>query len=404
MVKVKPVAGTRSASGRIYLSPPHIGEAEKEFVLEAFETNWIAPIGPHVDAFEREFCEVTGCRHAAAVISGTAALHLALQLIGVRPGDEVLCSTLTFIASASPVTYLGARPFFIDSDRTSWNMDPELLTDELKERARRNRLPKAVVLVHLFGQSADIDPILAACNRYGVPLIEDAAEALGATYQGRSPGTFGLAGVYSFNGNKIITTSGGGMLVSDDEELVSRARFLATQARDPAPHYEHSVIGYNYRLSNVLAGIGRGQLRALHERIETRRRNYQFYQAGLADADGIEFMPEAPFGKCTRWLTCLTIDPERFGADRDGILAALGRENIEARPIWKPLHLQPAFRGCTCRGGAVAEDLFNRGLCLPSGSNLTSDDLERIVGVILSCRQGKREPWNRIRYHEKKPN
>ncbi|MEW5804406.1 MAG: DegT/DnrJ/EryC1/StrS family aminotransferase, partial [bacterium] len=337
--------------------------------MEAFETNWIAPLGPQVDAFEEEFSKTVGCKQAVALSSGTAALHLALRLIGVGPGDEVVCSTLTFIASASPITYLGAKPAFIDSDRLTWNMDPGLLAEELKERDKWKRLPKAVVLVHLYGQSADIDPILETCNRYDIPLIEDAAEALGSTYKDRSPGTIGRAGIYSFNGNKIITTSGGGMLVSCDDALVSGARFLATQARDPAPHYEHSVIGYNYRMSNVLAGIGRGQIRALPGRIEARRRNYEFYHAALADIDGLEFMPEAPYGKCTRWLTCLTIDPNRCGTDRDAIIAALSRENIESRPVWKPLHLQSAFQGCICRGGTVAEDLFIRGLCLPSGSN-----------------------------------
>jgi dTDP-4-amino-4,6-dideoxygalactose transaminase len=371
-----------SKSKRIYLSPPHIGMEEIEFVLDAFETNWVAPLGPHINAFEHEFCEVAGSRYAVALSSGTAALHLALQLVGVGQGDVVLCSTLTFIASASPVTYLGAKPVFIDSDRETWNMDHGLLAEELEERAKWKRLPKAVVLVHLYGQSADIGPILEACNRYDVPLIEDAAEALGATYKGKTPGTFGRAGIYSFNGNKIITTSGGGMLISNNKALVERARFLATQARDPAPHYEHSVIGYNYRMSNVLAGIGRGQLRVLTDRVEARRRNYEFYRDALADLDGFEFMPEAPYGRCTRWLTCLTIDPEKSGTDRDAILAALDRENIEARPVWKPLHLQSAFQGCTCRGGAVAEDLFARGICLPSGSSLTSEELEKILSVI----------------------
>jgi dTDP-4-amino-4,6-dideoxygalactose transaminase len=360
-----------------------MGVEEIGFVLDAFETNWIAPLGPHIDSFEQEFCEVVGCKHAAALSSGTAALHLALQLIGVGPGDKVLCSTLTFIASASPITYLGARPVFIDSDRLSWNMDPILLAQELKERARWKKLPKAVILVHLYGQSADLDPILEACSRYDVPLIEDTAESLGATYKGRTPGTFGRAGIYSFNGNKIITTSGGGMLVSNNKALADKARFLATQARDPAPHYEHSVIGYNYRMSNVLAAIGRGQLRALPARIEARRRNFDFYRAALADLDGLEFMPEASYGKCTRWLTCLTIDPKRFGTDRNAIIAALSRENIESRPVWKPLHLQPAFQDCTCRGGTVAEDLFTRGICLPSGSNLSPEDLQRISSIII---------------------
>jgi dTDP-4-amino-4,6-dideoxygalactose transaminase len=365
----------------ILLSTPHLGDREREFVQEAFDTNWIAPVGPHVDAFEQEFCQVVGTSHAAAVSSGTAALHLALKLIGVESGDEVFCSTLTFIASANPITYLGAKPVFIDSDRTSWNMNPHLLAEALEQRAKIGRLPKAVVLVHLYGQSADIEPILKACDRYEIPLIEDAAESLGATYKGRSPGTFGRIGIFSFNGNKIITTSGGGMLVSDEPELVSKARFLATQARDPAPHYQHCVIGYNYRLSNVLAGIGRGQLLVLKERVAARRRNFEFYRQALAQLPGIEFMPEASFGRATRWLTCLTIDPA-VGIDREKIRLSLAKQQIETRPVWKPLHLQPVFAECECIGGTVAEDLFERGLCLPSGSNLTIEDLERVVSAI----------------------
>jgi dTDP-4-amino-4,6-dideoxygalactose transaminase len=360
----------------ILLSTPHMGDRELEFVKEAFDTNWIAPVGPHVDAFEQEFCQVVGSRHAAAVSSGTAALHLALELIGVNSGDEVFCSTLTFIASASPITYLGAKPVFIDSDRISWNMNPYLLRDALDRRARLGKLPKAVVLVHLYGQSADIEPIKEACDTYEIPLIEDAAESLGATYKQRSPGTFGKIGIYSFNGNKIITTSGGGMLISDDEDLVAKTRFLATQARDRAPHYQHSEIGYNYRLSNVLAGIGRGQLRVLGDRVAARRRNFEIYQQALGNVPGIEFMPEAAFGRATRWLTCLTIDPTAFGADREQVRMALAQQHIEARPVWKPLHLQPVFADCECIGGAIAEDLFERGLCLPSGSNLTTEDLE----------------------------
>jgi dTDP-4-amino-4,6-dideoxygalactose transaminase len=368
----------------ILLSTPHMGDREQEFVKEAFDTNWIAPVGPHIEAFEQEFCQVTAAGYAAAVSSGTAALHLALKLIGVGAGDEVFCSTLTFAASANPITYLGAKPVFIDSDRVSWNMNPELLQEALENRARIGKLPKAVVLVHLYGQSADIEPIQKTCDRYEVPLIEDAAEALGATYKGRSPGTFGCIGIYSFNGNKIITTSGGGMLVSDDAELVAKARFLATQARDPAPHYQHSEIGYNYRLSNVLAGIGRGQLRVLSDRVDARRRNFEIYQQALGHIPGIEFMPEADFGRPTRWLTCLTIDPIAFGCDREQIRLALAAQHIESRPVWKPLHLQPVFAECESIGGAVAEDLFARGLCLPSGSNLTDEDLERVINAIAS--------------------
>jgi dTDP-4-amino-4,6-dideoxygalactose transaminase len=369
----------------ILLSTPHMGDREHQFVTEAFETNWIAPIGPHVNAFEQEFCEVVGSSHAAAVSSGTAALHLALKLVGVGVGDEVFCSTLTFSASANPIAYLGAKPVFIDSDRVSWNMNPELLRAALAQRAKVGKLPKAVVLVHLYGQSADIDPILAACQEYGVPMIEDAAEALGATYKGRSPGSFGTIGIFSFNGNKIITTSGGGMLVSEDANITAKAKFLATQARDPAPHYQHSEIGYNYRLSNVLAGIGRGQLLVLADRVAARRRNCAVYEQALGKLPGIEFMPEAPWGSATRWLTCLTIDPTAFGADRERVRLALGEAQIEARPVWKPLHMQPIFQDSECFGGEVAEDLFERGLCLPSGSNLSDEDLNCVIEEITKC-------------------
>ncbi len=371
---------------RIYLSPPHMSGEELRLVEEVFISNWIAPVGPQVDAFEAEFATMVGARYATSTVSGTAALHLALRLVGVGPGDEVLCSSLTFIASASPILYQGAIPVFIDSDRATWNMDPGLLREELEERARANKLPKAVILVHLYGQAADIDPTLEICEHYGVPLIEDAAEALGATYKGRAPGTFGRLGIYSFNGNKIITTSGGGMLISNDKELIDKARFWSTQARDPAPHYEHSDLGYNYRMSNVLAAIGRGQLRVLEDRVEAKRRVFMFYQQVLGDLPGIEFMPEARFGRATRWLTCLTVNPEKFGVDRNVILAALAADNIEARPVWKPLHLQPLFKGYVCRGGAVAEDLFNRGLCLPSGTSMKAEDLERVVDVVKTVR------------------
>jgi pyridoxal phosphate-dependent aminotransferase EpsN len=389
-------------SKRIYLSSPHMGDAEEAFVREAFATNWIAPIGPHVDAFEREFCEAVGAENGVALSSGTAALHLALLLSGVSSGDEVLVSTLTFSASVNPIVYLGGRPTFIDSEATSWNMDPQLLADTLQKRARAGRLPKAVVLVHLYGQCADLDAVMEICRRHDVPVIEDAAEALGATYWGgaggraggragesRSPGTFGKIGIYSFNGNKIITTSGGGMLVSEDRGLVDHARKLATQARDPAPHYEHSEIGFNYRMSNVLAGIGRGQLRVLEERVEQRRRNFDFYRAELGELPGIEFMPEAAWGRHTRWLTTLTVDPAQFGADRETIRLALEQRNIEARPVWKPMHRQPVFAKYEAVGGAVAEQLFERGLCLPSGSNLTEDELQQVVAVIRSVHAGQ---------------
>jgi pyridoxal phosphate-dependent aminotransferase EpsN len=367
---------------RIYLSSPHMGGAEQELVADAFATNWIAPLGPHVDAFEREFADIVGSPHAAALSSGTAAIHLALILAAVGRGDEVVVSSLTFSASVNPILYVGATPVFIDCDRASWNMDPALLAQALRDRARAGRLPKAVVVVHLYGQSADLDPIVEACREHGVTLIEDAAEALGASYRGRSPGTLGQTGIFSFNGNKVITTSGGGMLVSDDAALIAKARKLATQARDPAPHYEHSEIGYNYRLSNVLAAIGRGQLRVLADRVAARRRNFDFYARELGGLAGVEFMPEAPWGTHSRWLTCLTIDPAAFGTDREALRLAFEEENIEARPVWKPMHLQPVFASHDCVGGEVAADLFERGLCLPSGSNLETGDLERVCEVV----------------------
>ena len=457
---------------RIYLSPPHMSGKELPLVQQVFESNWIAPLGPEVDAFEREFAKAVGAKRALALSSGTAAIHLALQVVGVSRGDEVLVSTLTFSASVNPILYLGGYPTFIDSDRESWNMDSALLVATIEERARRGRLPKAVILVHLYGQSADIDPIKAACDRHGVALIEDAAEALGAEYKSRrpiaecgmrnaksaapgapnaefgmrngdckstpgsstgaadvnpdssgplapiphsafriphsgSPGTFGRAGIYSFNGNKIITTAGGGMLVSDDEEFIRHARKLATQAREAFVHYEHTEIGYNYRMSNVLAAIGRGQLAVLEERVEARRKNFECYRGHLGDLPGIDFMPEAPWGRATRWLTCITIDPAAAGTDREKLRLALEAENIESRPVWKPMHLQPVFAkyecvvgnaecgmrnaGGTTRGvdDSVSAELFDKGLCLPSGTQLTEKDLARIVKIIRSTVQGR---------------
>jgi len=372
---------------RIFLSPPHMSGQEQEFIDEAFASNWIAPLGPQVEAFEREFSQTVGAKHALALSSGTAALHLALMEAGVGPGDEVLVSTLTFAASVNPVVYLQGRPVLIDSERHSWNMDPDLLEQTLEVRARKGKRPKAVVLVHLYGQSADVDPIRAACERYGVTLIEDAAEALGAKYRGRTPGTFGRAGIYSFNGNKIITTSGGGMLVSDDEDLIAHARKLATQARDPAPHYQHTEIGYNYRLSNMLAAIGRAQLRVLEDRVAARRRVFEYYRHHLCDLPGISLAPEAPWGHSSRWLTCINIDPRHFGCDRETLRLALEAQNIEARPVWKPMHLQPIFSHYDRIGGTVAEELFSSGLCLPSGSSLSPAELDRVIQVIVdSCR------------------
>lgn len=355
---------------------------EQQYIQETFDSNWIAPLGPQVDAFEAEFAAAVGAPHALALSSGTAALHLALIHLGVGQGDEVLVSTLTFSASANPVVYLGARPVFIDSEHTSWNLDPALVVETIERKARGGKLPRAVIPVHLYGQSADLDPILEVCGRYDIPVIEDAAEALGATYQRRSPGTFGQAGIYSFNGNKIITTSGGGMLVSADGELIAHARKLAQQARDPAPHYQHSEIGYNYRLSNVLAGIGRGQLEVLEQRVQRKREVFAAYRQLLGDLPGIAFMPEAPWGQSTRWLTVISVDPAQFGATREDIRLALERENIESRPLWKPMHLQPVFQGCEVVGGSVAEALFRDGLCLPSGTAMIETDIERVAGVL----------------------
>ena len=370
---------------RIFLSPPHMGGQELDFVHAAFASNYIAPVGPQVEQFEREFAAAVGAKHAAAVSSGTAALHLALRYFGIGPGDEVLCSDFTFAASANAIVYQGGVPVFVDSDATSWNMDPELLAGFLARRATTGRLPKALVLVHLYGQPANIAPIAALCERYGVTLIEDAAEALGAEYRGKAPGTFGQAGIFSFNGNKIITTSGGGMVVSDDENLIKKIRFWATQARDPAPHYEHSELGYNYRLSNILAAIGLGQLRVLAERVAEKRRIFARYQKTLADLPGFVLMPEPNWCRATRWLTCATIDPALTGTDRDMVMAALEAENIESRPTWKPMHLQPFYRHCETVGGAVSERLFKQGICLPSGTAMTEADMARIIGIIRQC-------------------
>lgn len=372
-------------NNRIYLSPPHIGEKELIHLTDALESNWIAPVGPHVDAFEKEFGIAVGTSHAVALSSGTSALHLALILAGVTAGDEVFCSTLTFVASVNPILYKGAKPVFIDSDRYSWNMDPDLLVSALNERAKHNQLPKAVIIVHLYGQSADLDPILEVCERYEIKAIEDAAEALGSTYKGRSTGTLGWAGVYSFNGNKIITTSSGGMLVSNDSDIVDKARFLANQAKDSANHYEHSQLGYNYRMSNLLAAIGRGQLAVLNERVESRRANFEYYHKALNNLPGLAFMAEASYGRSTRWLTCLTVNSKKAKTNREEICQTMEGEGIECRPVWKPMHLQPIYRDAQIYGGEVAEELFNLGLCLPSGSSLTQDDLKRVSDVFRSC-------------------
>jgi len=367
---------------RIYLSPPHLDGQERELLLQAFDSNWITTLGPQVDAFESEMCAMAGIGHAAALSSGTAALHLALLILGVGAGDEVICSDLTFAASANTIVYLEAAPVFIDSDLATWNIDPAILAEELRDCAIRGRLPKAAIIVDLYGQCADYERVLEICAKYGLPVIEDAAEALGATYRGKAAGKYGVMGIYSFNGNKIITTSGGGMLVSDDPEYVRRAKFLSTQARDPAPHYQHSHIGYNYRMSNLLAAVGRGQLARLEAKISRRKQIKAFYKNALGGIPGIEFMPDAGYGEPNHWLTVILIIPELFGVDREAVRLALEAENIESRPVWKPMHMQPVFRTCRKRGGEVAEEIFRNGLCLPSGSNLSTEDLNRIVSII----------------------
>jgi len=371
-----------AAQPRIYLSPPHIGAEERRHVDEAFATNWVSPAGPHLAAFEAEMCAASGVKAAVCVSSGTAAIHLAMRLLGVGPGDEVFCSTFTFVASANPIVYQGAQPVFIDAELRSWNMDPGLLAEALALRAKAGRLPRAIIVADIYGQCAAWDEITAVAAVHGVPVIEDAAEAVGATYRGKWAGGFGVLGIYSFNGNKILTTSGGGMIVSSDAGLVDRAHKLATQARDNAPHYEHSELGYNYRLSNLLAAIGRGQLRVLAERVAARRRNFDAYRAALGDLPGWSFMPEASTGTSTRWLTCVTIDPRENGADREVVREALAREDIEARPLWKPMHMQPIFSECPIYGGAVGRALFESGLCLPSGSALEAGDRARVIDVI----------------------
>lgn len=386
---------------RIYLSTPHLGKSEERYVREAFEANWVSTVGPNLAAFEREFATLVGGLSCVALSSGTAAIHLGLKLLGVGPGDDVLCSTLTFVASANPIVYLGARPVFVDSERSSWNLDPVLLESTLAERARKGKLPKALVLVHLYGQSADLDAIEATCRRYGVPILEDAAEALGTQYHGVQVGSRAPVSIFSFNGNKILTTSGGGMLVTKDPAWAERARFWSTQAREPVAWYEHQDIGFNYRMSNVLAGIGRGQLEVLEDRVHARRAVAERYANAFADLEGIERMPQAPFGRHTNWLSVFLVDAEKFGATRDDLLESLGAQDIEARPVWKPLHAQPVFASCERVGGSVAEDLFARGLCLPSSSSLRAEDQARVIEAVrkVAQRQGSvtrsaGRPWN----------
>ena len=372
---------------RTYLSVPHMGGAEERYVREAFASNWLSTVGPNIDAFERAFAARIGLP-AVALASGTAAMHLGLRLLGVGPGDEVLVSDLTFVASVNPIAYLGARPVFVDSDPETWMMSPALLAEALAERARRGRTPRAVVVVHLYGQSADMDPILEACRSHGVPVLEDAAEALGTLYKGRPAGSLGAAAAFSFNGNKIITTSGGGMLVAPREDWIDRARFWSTQARDAGLAYEHSDLGYNYRLSNVLAGMGRGQLEVLDERVRQRRTVAFRYRDAFADLPGIASMPQAPYGLHTNWLSCFLVDREAFGASRDEVLRALAEADIEARPLWKPMHLQPLYADCDRYGGEVSERLFERGLCLPSSSSLSAAEQDAVIAVVRRLARG----------------
>jgi dTDP-4-amino-4,6-dideoxygalactose transaminase len=423
---------------RIFLSPPHMGGQEGQFIREVFESNYIAPFGPQLAAFEREFSRKSGLRHAVALSSGTAAIHLALRNLGIGHRDEVFASTLTFIGSITPILFQGGVPVFIDSERTSWNMDPTLLAEELEACRRRGRLPKAVVPTDIYGQCADLERILEVCRPFDIPVVVDAAEALGAKYKRRAKknngngnselktgedecgwlhaGVGAKAAIFSFNGNKIITTSGGGMLASNDAAFIEQARFLSQQARDAAPHYEHSQIGYNYRMSNLVAAIGLGQLQVLEARVEQKRRIFNFYKEALSSLPGIEFMPEATYSKSTRWLTVILIHPDEFGTDRESVRLALEAENIESRPIWKPMHLQPIFateksgsrtkpgnirqesqsrwntQGLKYKarvvGRAVSEYLFERGLCLPSGTQMTDDELDRIVRVIRKVQRG----------------
>jgi dTDP-4-amino-4,6-dideoxygalactose transaminase len=370
----------------ILLSSPHMGEHELEYVKEAFTTNWIAPLGPNVDAFEAELASKVGIAHAAAVSSGTAAIHLALILLGIGRNDRVYCSDLTFAATVNPIVYQGAEPVFIDSDPETWNLSPIVLERTLERDAKASRLPKALVVVNLYGQSADMDPIIEICDRYNVPVIEDAAESLGSTYKGRASGTFGRIGIYSFNGNKIITTSGGGMLISNDGDLVAQARKLSTQARDNFPYYHHTQIGYNYRMSNLLAGVGRGQLRVLDDRVRARRAVYRRYSEGFAALPGVEMMPEAAYGESNCWLSCIRLDPQSCRVTPVDLMADLARLRIEARHVWKPMHLQPVFERYEFHSRSDTENcgrtLFEQGVCLPSGSNMTDEQVDRVINAL----------------------
>ena len=381
---------------KIYLSPPHMGGDELSFIHEAFQSNIIAPLGPQVDAFEKEVADYAGTKGALALVSGTAAIHLALRYLHVKPGDIVLCSSLTFIASANPILYLGATPVFIDAEPDSWNMSPIALQKAISYLNQKNKRPKAIVIVNLYGQSADMASLIPICNQYDIPVIEDAAESLGSTYHHKKSGTFGQMGVFSFNGNKIITTSGGGMLVSDNLDALAKARFWSTQAKDNAIHYQHTEMGYNYRMSNILAAIGRGQLKVLDQHVNACRAIFNRYHEALSSIPGFEFMKELPQTCSNRWLTTATIDPEKTGITPYDIIQSLESEHIESRPVWKPMHIQPLFKDCLFfshyqQGESVSEYLFNRGLCLPSGSNLSESDQMRVIEYIIQTIR-KRNP------------
>lgn len=371
---------------KIWLSSPHMSGGEMKYINEAFATNWIAPLGPNVDKFEKEVSNYLSVKSCAALSSGTAAIHLALIVLGVKSGDEVLCSSFTFSASANPIVYLGATPVFIDSEVRTWNMDPVLLEEAIKDRMKLGKKPKAIILVHLYGMPAKIEEITSIALKYGIPIIEDAAEAIGSEYNGKKCGSFGDISILSFNGNKVITTAGGGAIVSENKEYIDHARFLSTQAADKAVHYQHSQIGYNYRLSNILAGIGLGQLEVLEDRVESRRKVFSRYVEAFSGIEGIKFHlePDARF-KSNRWLTTIVIDSDLTdGITREDIRLGLEKENIESRPLWKPLHIQPVFLSCPSYINDVSYNLFINGLCLPSGSNLTDKDLNRVIDCVVS--------------------
>lgn len=369
---------------KIWLSSPHMGGSERKFVTETFDSNWVAPLGPNVDGFEKDLASfLDEGAHVAVLSAGTAALHLALILLDVQPGDDVICQSMTFSASANPIRYQQAIPVFIDSEKDTWNMDPNVLEDAIKNRKAKGKRIKAIIPVHLYGIPAKIKQIMEVAEKYEIPVIEDAAEALGSSIDGKKCGTFGKIAILSFNGNKIITTSGGGAMVSQDPEFIKKATFLATQARDSAPHYQHSQIGYNYRMSNVCAAIGRGQMEVLSERIEQRRNNFLFYKNVLKELPGISFVNEPVGYFSNRWLTTILVNPdENGGITREDIRLSLEKENIESRPLWKPMHLQPVFQEFPFYGSKVSEKLFENGLCLPSGSNLSEEDLGRVVESI----------------------